>query len=520
MARGFYLLTALVIGLVAANCGSDGTQDPVISGDGLAAPDWVHVAATGPDKVTLRWDDITSTEQGFLIERATSIEGSYTAVDTVDQDMEEFEDETVSAGIIYYYRIRSLDAVGRMGDVSDPIVWAETVENQTPEVPIAINPPNNSGGYEGAMTLEWSGSDPDGDEITYEIHFGDSRVNLIDMGNDPSATTYAVAEQLQLTYFYFWRIVARDPHGAMALSPIWNFGTRIERVEVPAGYFFQGDFGLFYEEDTVTFNYPNNPVYVEDFEIDKYEVSNQQFTQFLQFLLDGLWVTVEEGQVLSIVNDTIYAEVYPLGDENSGITFNPDQGELGTFVPRPGKENHPVIEVSWYGARRFAEYNGRRLPWEAEWEKAARGTTTITGDSLFTVDDVDVTVGFGYPYPWGTVGTANHYNYAGSDDPYETSVGVATTPVGFFDGDTEGGFSTIDNASFYNCYDLSGNVAEWCEDTYLPYNSGSNEHMKVIKGGAWRFQDYVAQTFWRQEMFPDSTDNAIGFRTVKSITAP
>ena len=177
-----------------------------------------------------------------------------------------------------------------------------------------------------------------------------------------------------------------------------------------------------------------------------------------------------------------------------------------------------MIEVSWFGARRFAEYYGRRLPLEVEWEKAARGTVSTYGDTLFVVDETEIRIGFGTSYPWGIGSTPNHFNYIGSGDPFETPVGIGTTPVGFFDGSTKSGFATMDNSSFYHVYDMAGNASEWCEDTFYPYSGGANEHMRVIKGGAWRFEDYVAQTFWRQEMFPDSTDNAIGFRTVKSLT--
>jgi len=218
------------------------------------------------------------------------------------------------------------------------------------------------------------------------------------------------------------------------------------------------------------------------------------------------------------VGDTLFAAIYPDGDENSNISFNPDQGINGTFTPRAGEANHPVIEVTWAGARRFAHFYDRRLPSEAEWEKAAKGTTAVHGDSLFQIDEVDIVVGFGTLYPWGNDVSNAHFNFINSGDPDETRVGVGTTPVGFYNGSSSSGFSTISNESPFGAFDMAGNVSEWCEEDFVDYHSGSNEHLKVIKGGSWRRGANEATGFWRQMIEPDQTDNAIGFRTVKSLS--
>ncbi|MBI3089361.1 MAG: SUMF1/EgtB/PvdO family nonheme iron enzyme [Candidatus Tectomicrobia bacterium] len=116
----------------------------------------------------------------------------------------------------------------------------------------------------------------------------------------------------------------------------------------------------------------------------------------------------------------------------------------------PGKAEHPVVNVTWEEARAYCRAQGKRLPSEAEWEKAARGTD-------------------GRRYPWGEVFDAGRANTPAG--PH-----LGTTPVGAYPG----------GASVYGVLDMAGNVWEWTADTLA---SGS---AVILKGGS--FFNYQGQT--------------------------
>ena len=167
----------------------------------------------------------------------------------------------------------------------------------------------------------------------------------------------------------------------------------------------------------------------------------------------------------------------------------------------PDTANHPVYKVTWYGAKVYCEWIGGRLPTEAEWEKAAKGTD-------------------GREYPWGNELESNRANFGGNGDPFDNG----TTPVGYFDGSLRDDYQTQDGSSPYGVHDMAGNVWEWVYDRYDSryYRSSplvnpkgpesGNSH--PVRGGNWGAIGDDIRTASRDSFQPEGTSFNLGFRCV------
>jgi len=192
------------------------------------------------------------------------------------------------------------------------------------------------------------------------------------------------------------------------------------------------------------------------YHIDRFEVTNEQYGVFLAYL----------------ASTGDHSRCHP--NEDAGTKQRHHRPAFWTDPIYNGPKL-PVVGVTWYDAYAFAAWAGKRLPTEREWEKAARGKS-------------------GGTYPWGNDWDPNEKrcNSSGRADGYEF-----TAPVGACPG-----------VSPFGCYDMVGNVSEWCSEDY-PGKSPS----KVIRGGSFRDKEWVTTTSrWYER--PDVNNNTVGFRCV------
>ncbi len=305
--------------------------------------------------------------------------------------------------------------------------------------------------------------------------------NALIAANPPSATEFRTKAPEATTRITQTPTQTRTPAPTLTLSPTslpnpFVDARGVKMALIPAGSFQMGS------ENGDTDEVPVHTVFLDVFYIDQYEVTNLQFAAFLNNQGNR-----SEGGANWL--DTIESDVH--------IQQNDEVWQVdGGFA------NHPVMEVSWFGAQAFCEWRTARLPTEAEWEKAARGGLA------------------GKPYPWGDEFNETMANFcdincgedwadATFDDGY-----AKTAPVGSYP------------ANGYGLYDMAGNVWEWLVDWYhsgfygvSPENNPfgpENGDFKVLRGGSWLYYADSVRTTYRGRFIPSFTSPGIGFRCALS----
>lgn len=249
---------------------------------------------------------------------------------------------------------------------------------------------------------------------------------------------------------------------------------------------------------------PAHEVYLDAFYIDKYEVTNRQFIEFVA--TTGYKTEAErDGSSMAIVPTSQAGEVIQGTDigwkEIWGANWQHPEGPDSNINDRL---DYPVIHVSWNDANAYAKWAGKRLPTEAEWEKAARGgmkTNWFWGDNL------------------GSSGKyANIYGEHRKDHVY---------PKGVLDGYSEIAPVGSLQPNQYGLYDTAGNVFEWTADWYQydyftispkdnPEGPATGAE-KVIKGGGWYLCECYIRSANRQPSDMADRNSGLGFRLVLDI---
>jgi sulfatase modifying factor 1 len=252
-----------------------------------------------------------------------------------------------------------------------------------------------------------------------------------------------------------------------------------------------------------------------DFYLSETEVTNQQYADMAQWAYDNGYCTATSSSLQDNLDGST-EELLDLDDGDCEISFSG-----GTFTVDSGKEDHPVIEVSWYGAVSYCDwvslsnslpraydhatwqcnghdpYNARgyRLPTEAEWEYACRAETRAPFNTGICLD----------------AGTEANYNgnYPYSGCPQGPFVGWTVT-VGSYP------------ANAYDLFDMHGNVYEWCNDWDGSYNGDETDPVgpvtgtyRVLRGGSWNHCAPGCRSALRSGGIPVNTDVDKGIRVCR-----
>jgi formylglycine-generating enzyme required for sulfatase activity len=336
---------------------------------------------------------------------------------------------------------------------------------QPPSIYNKLTPTNGATNQPTSLILDW---DDSSGATSYSYCYDTSNDNACSSWTSTGVTSQASISALNYSTTYYWQVRATNAAGTTyadgSSTAYWSFTTDDgsvipdEMILIPAGEFLMGcdpehNGGFDCQPDEL----PLHTVYLDAYYIDAIEVTNTQYAE-----------CVAAGSCAPPMYNSSYTRP--------------------SYYDNPTYANYPVIYVSWYNARDYCTWAGKRLPTEAEWEKAARGPSVRA-------------------YPWGD-GDPNCTLANGANCVGETSE-VGSYPLG---------------ASPYGALDMAGNVWEWVNDwsssTY--YNSSPYENptgpgsgtYKVLRGGGWNEYWYTLRVVNRFQYIPEHRTRNVGFRCV------
>ncbi len=287
---------------------------------------------------------------------------------------------------------------------------------------------------------------------------------------------------------------AAVPGMGMVLIPAGEFVMGSDKTDEEG---LQNEYGII--DPPFMDEHPMRKVFLADFMIDQYEVTNAQYKTFVQATehpVPAAWVqngySARDGKLRSFDLDLlrrVAVDYFKLDRDTTVMGREELLVELDMIQTSRG--SLPVASVSWHDAHKYCAWAGKRLPSEAEWEKAARGPQ-------------------GLEYPWGNEFDLKKTNSGQNSDEENDIASVGSYPA---------------DKSPYGVYDMAGNVSEWVDDWYQSYPGGDyhspfyGEIHKVVRGGNADTGHYALSLFFRaalrHHMDPILVIGKRGFRCAK-----
>jgi ergothioneine biosynthesis protein EgtB len=262
-----------------------------------------------------------------------------------------------------------------------------------------------------------------------------------------------------------------------------------EMVRIEGGFFEMGSIGYPFAYDN---EQPPHAAFTGDFRIDRYPVTNAAFAEFIGaggYHMRSLWS--EEGWAWKEANE-VERPLYWVPSNEPGSAAATRWGVQEMFDFASMRADHPVTGVSWHEAEAYARFAGKRLPTEAEWEKAASWDPRAASKRRFS---------------WGD-------EYARPDLANFDNHHWGTTPVDAFES----------GQSAYGCFDMTGNVWEWTSTVFGPFEGFrafpypeyselwfDGDH-RVLKGGSWTTRAPLLRCSFRNFFRPRFRAAFAGFR--------
>jgi formylglycine-generating enzyme required for sulfatase activity len=331
---------------------------------------------------------------------------------------------------------------------------------------------------------------------------------------------------------YYWRIDEVEADGITVYrGDIWSFTTFFvdDMAYIPAGEFQMGD----NFNEGASDERPVHTVTVDSFDMGKYEITNQQYCDYLNSADSQGLITVTSSKVYKAGSGIRYpyCDTHS-ADDDSQIDYS---GGVFSVRTKHGRDMSydPMVQVSWYGAVTYCNWRSReegyeqcynlgspwtcnfskkgyRLATEAEWEYAARGGAA------------------GRRFPWGDTISHSQANYYAQSSSYTYDVSPTT---GYHPTWNDGVYlfpytSPVDSfaPNGYGLYGMAGNVREYCNDWYgeiyyvfsptVNPQGPTSGPFRVLRGGAWSNPPVSCRSADRLGFTPNGQDDDVGFRIV------